>query len=188
MTNICIFASGNGSNAEAIIAYFSNDPNVSVKLIVSSRTDAHVLERAVNHQISSLVLERNTFKETSLLLNDLQNHNINFIVLAGFMWLVPSYLISAYPNKILNLHPALLPKFGGKGMYGEHVHQAVIAANETESGITIHYVNENYDEGAIVAQEKCTVTEEDTAESLAEKIHALEHLHFPRVIKEVIMN
>ncbi|MBL4658169.1 MAG: phosphoribosylglycinamide formyltransferase [Flavobacteriales bacterium] len=185
-TNICIFASGNGSNAEAIIAYFSSDPDIQVELIISSSPDAYVLERAKSHKIPSIVLGKVPFKESTLLLDELQKHRIDLIVLAGFMWLVPSYLVEAYPDKILNIHPALLPKYGGKGMYGSHVHEAVIAAKEPESGITIHFVNEKYDDGAIITQEKCTVSESDTPDSLAEKIHQLEHQHFPRVISEVI--
>ena len=187
MTNICIFASGNGSNTEAIISYFANTSIVRVGLIVSSRPDAHVLQRALNHQIPSLVLDKHGFRKTHKLLDDLNKHSIEFIVLAGFMWLVPLYLINAYPNKIINIHPALLPKYGGKGMYGSHVHEAVIAAGDKESGITVHYVNENYDEGAIIARELCAINNEDTSDTLAEKIHHLEHKHFPRIIEEVIM-
>lgn len=187
MANICIFASGNGSNAEAIIAYFSNDANINVQLIVSSRADAFVLERARNHNIPSLVLDRNVFRDSTSLLDDLENHSIDYLILAGFMWLVPTYLVKAFTKKILNIHPALLPKFGGKGMYGTHVHKAVIEAKEEMSGITIHFVNEQYDEGAVIAQEKCLVTNVDTVDSLAEKVLKLEHIHYPRIIKEVIM-
>ena len=186
MTNICIFASGRGTNTEAIIAHFANHSDIRVSLIISSRQDAYVLERANNHDIPSLVLVRNSFQETPQLLESLKKVNINFIVLAGFMWLVPSYLVNAYPNKIVNLHPALLPKYGGKGMYGSHVHKAVIAASEKESGITIHYVNQNYDDGAIIAQKTCAVASNDTVDSLAEKIHALEHEHFPKVIEDLL--
>ena len=186
MHNICIFASGSGTNAEAIIQFFADNPQVKVCLIVSSRKDAYVLKRAENHQIPSLVLDRNAFRETDKLLGNLKDRDVDFIILAGFMWLVPTYLVAAYPNRIVNIHPALLPKYGGKGMYGSHVHEAVISAGEKESGITIHFVNENYDEGAIIAQATCEVTPEDTPESLAEKIHKLEHQHFPRVIEEVI--
>jgi phosphoribosylglycinamide formyltransferase-1 len=186
VTNICIFASGSGTNAEAIIAHFANHPDIGVSLIISSRQDAFVLRRAFNHHIPSLVLDRNSFRETTQLLETLNKFSIDFIVLAGFMWLVPSYLVNTYPNKIVNIHPALLPKYGGKGMYGEHVHKAVIASREKESGITIHYVNEKYDEGAIIAQKTCAVVSDDTPESLAEKIHQLEHEHFPLVIEEIL--
>ncbi|MBL4735813.1 MAG: phosphoribosylglycinamide formyltransferase [Flavobacteriales bacterium] len=186
MTNICIFASGNGSNAEAIINYFTLNSSINVQLIISSREDAYVLQRAKNHGISSLVLNKGKFRESEDLLDDLHQQDIDYIVLAGFMWLVPVYLIETYPNKIINIHPALLPKYGGKGMYGSFVHEAVIAAKEQQSGITVHYVNENYDEGAIIAQETCTVADEDTVDTLAEKIHRLEHQHFPRIIEEVI--
>ncbi|MBL4753087.1 MAG: phosphoribosylglycinamide formyltransferase [Flavobacteriales bacterium] len=187
MRNICIFASGGGTNAEAIIQFFSDKPLVNVCLIVSSRKDAYVLKRAENHHIPSLVLDRSAFRETENLLETLKEHAVDLIVLAGFMWLVPTYLVAAYPNKIVNIHPALLPKYGGKGMYGSHVHEAVISAGEKKSGITIHYVNEHYDEGAIIVQATCEVTPEDTPESLAEKIHQLEHQHFPRVIEGVIL-
>lgn len=186
MTNICIFASGGGTNAEAIITHFAGHPDINITLIVSSRKDAYVLERANNHQIPSLILNRSSFRETSELLDDLKGYNVDFIVLAGFMWLVPSYLVAAYPNKIVNIHPALLPKYGGKGMYGSHVHEAVIAAKEEESGITIHFVNEHYDKGAIIAQATCTIGSDETADSLAEKIHKLEHEHFPKAIEKVL--
>jgi len=186
MYNICIFASGGGTNAEAIIQFFADKPQVRVCLIVSSRQDAYVLKRAENHQIPSLVLDRSAFRETEKLLDELKKHDVDFIALAGFMWLVPTYLVAAYPNRIVNIHPALLPKYGGKGMYGSHVHEAVISAGENKSGITIHFVNEKYDEGAIIAQETCDVTPEDTPESLAEKIHQLEYQHFPRIIEKVI--
>jgi len=186
VTNICIFASGGGTNAEAIITHFSNHPNIRVGLIISSRPDAFVLKRANNHHIDSVVLNRNSFLYTNELLEDLEKFSVDFIVLAGFMWLVPSYIVNAYLNKIVNIHPALLPKYGGIGMYGSHVHEAVIAAGEKESGITIHYVNEHYDEGAIIAQETCAVAPDDTPGALAEKIHALEHKHYPRVIESVL--
>jgi len=186
MTNICIFASGNGSNSEVIIEHFSIKPEINISLIVSSRNDAYVLQRAVNHSIPSLVLDRTAFKETSALLDELAKCDVDYIVLAGFLWLVPTYLIDAYPNKIVNIHPALLPKYGGKGMYGSHVHEAVIAAKEEESGITVHFVNERYDEGAIIAQVRCSLASNETADSLAEKIHKLEHQHFPQIIEELI--
>ena len=186
MTNICIFASGGGTNAEAIISYFTDHSKIRVGLIISSKKDAYVLERADNYQIPTHVLDRSSFHETSELLGVLKDFNIDFIVLAGFMWLVPAYLIEAYPNKIVNIHPALLPKYGGKGMYGSHVHLAVIAAREKESGITIHFVNEQYDDGAIIAQATCVVDEDDTTDSLAEKILKLEHEHYPKVIEGVL--
>jgi len=186
MITICIFASGSGTNAEAIIGYFAGRHDVNIGLIISSREDAYVLQRAAKHQIPSLVLNRSDFKETENLLEVLKAHAVDFIALAGFMWLVPSYLIREFPNKIVNIHPALLPKFGGKGMYGSHIHKAVLEAGERESGITVHYVNEEYDEGTIVARESCVVNPDDTPDSLAERIHKLEHLHFPRIIDEVI--
>jgi len=184
--NIAIFASGNGSNAEQIIRHFKGHASVQVSLIVSSKASAYVVERAHKHNISCSVLDKESFNNSNDLLKVLRDHSIDFIVLAGFMWLVPGYLVGAYPDKMVNIHPALLPKYGGVGMYGMHVHRAVVEAKETESGISIHYVNEKYDEGNIIAQFSCVVDAGDTPESLAEKIHALEHAHYPRVIEGLL--
>ncbi len=181
--NLAIFASGSGTNAENIANYFSDHNSIKVDRIFSNKKDAYVHERAKILQIKSSAFSREEFN-SSLFVEKMQN--IDFIVLAGFLWLIPRYLIEAFPNKIINIHPALLPKYGGKGMYGNYVHEAVIAAREKESGISIHLVNEQYDEGELLYQAKCTVERRDTPKSLAQKIQKLEYAHFPRVIEEFI--
>ena len=186
MKNIAIFASGTGTNAREIIKYFQDVADTSVSLVISGKTEAGVVEIAKEHNIAVMVLDRKEFKESEMLLSDLRGQNIDFIVLAGFMWLIPKFIVTAHQGCIVNIHPALLPKYGGKGMYGISVHKAVIDAGETESGITIHYVNERYDEGSIVFQAKCSVKPDDTPESLAERVRQLEHEHYPRVIKELV--
>ena len=185
MKHLAVFASGTGTNAEKIIEHFAGNQSVAVGLIVSNNKNAQVLERAQKHGIPSTLINRIDFYEPKKILTVLKNHDIQFIALAGFLWLVPKYLIDAYPNKIINLHPALLPKFGGKGMYGMAVHKAVLDAHETESGITVHFVNEKYDAGQIIARIRCAVEKSDTPESLANKIHLLEHYHYPRVIESL---
>ena len=187
MIRVAIFASGKGSNALQIIRHFEGKEAVKIALIVSSKKDAGVLEIAKDHQIPAITLDKNTFLYTDEYVVFLQKENIDFIVLAGFLWKVPANLIKAYPQKIINIHPALLPKYGGKGMYGHFVHEAVINAKETQSGITIHYVDELYDHGAHIFQAFCDITEQDTPDSLAEKIHVLEHTHFPSVIEKVLL-
>ncbi len=188
MKKIAIFASGSGSNAEEIINFFSQRTEIcQVSVVITNNLNAYVLQRAVNHSIPSKIFSARDFRENSAqILSFLQELGIDFIVLAGFMLLMPADIVSAYSGRIVNIHPALLPKFGGKGMYGDNVHRAVIEAGESESGITIHFVNEKYDEGAIIFQAKCEITSEDNAESLANKIHALEHKHFPEVIAQII--
>lgn len=181
---LAIFASGKGSNAEKIIQYFENHKDTHVKMIVASRPDAGVLHIASRCGIDSLVIEKKRFIETNDYVEMLKNQGITHIVLAGFLWKVPQQLTAAYPNRIINIHPALLPSYGGKGMYGEKVHQAVIDAGDKQSGITIHYVDDHYDNGKIIFQEKIEVLPSDTPDSLAEKIHVLEHAHYPRVIKK----
>jgi phosphoribosylglycinamide formyltransferase-1 len=181
MYSLIIFASGRGSNAQAIIDYFRGS-NVKVSLIVSNKADAGVLDIAKNEHIPFLIVNKQTINE-QLLLEQIHEIAPSLIVLAGFLWKVPDALIHAFPNKIINIHPALLPDYGGKGMYGHHVHEAVIVDKKAESGITIHYVNEHYDEGKIIAQERCEVTSSDTPDSLAQKIHKLEHYFFPRTIE-----
>lgn len=183
---IAIFASGAGSNARAIINHFRNSPAVKVALIVSNKPEAGVLKIASTENIPSLIIEKEKFFRGNAYVDELKEKGIDFVVLAGFLWKVPSALIKAYQNKIINIHPALLPKYGGKGMYGAHVHEAVIANKETESGITIHYVDELYDHGSIILQAKCEVTENDTPESLAGKIHTLEHLHYPTAVETLL--
>lgn len=186
MINIAIFASGSGSNAENITNYFKERKDVSIKLIISNKKDAYVHQRAVKMGIDSVTFSKNSFENTDEVLNCLEKNEIDFIVLAGFLLKVPQNIIEAYPQKIVNIHPALLPKFGGKGMYGDNVHKAVVAAGELESGITIHYINENYDEGNVIYQAKCDVLPVDTYEDVAEKVHQLEYLHFPEIIDKVL--
>ena len=184
MKRIVLFASGSGSNAENIIRYFSNSRELEFPFIISNRSEAMVHERAKQLMIPSFTFKKNDF-ENGKVLDFLQDNHIDFIVLAGFLLKIPDNLLEAFPNRIINIHPALLPKFGGKGMYGLHVHEAVVAAGEKESGITIHYVNENYDEGQIIFQAHCAVSPDDSPNDVAEKVHALEYEHFPRVIGEV---
>lgn len=186
MTKIAIFASGSGSNAENIVKYFANNENVSIKLIVSNREDAYVHQRAKSLEIASVTFSKSDFYHTDRVLQRLLQEEIDFIVLAGFLLKIPENLLQTYPNKIINIHPALLPKFGGKGMYGDNVHKAVIEAGEKESGITIHYVNENYDEGAIIFQAKCAVDATDNYEDVAKKVHALEYTYFPEIIDKLL--
>ncbi len=186
MIKLAIFASGSGSNAENIVEYFKGDNSVAISLIISNKEDAYVHQRAKKLNIESATFSKNDFYTTDKVLEFLQQKNIDFIILAGFLLKVPTNLLAAYPDKIINIHPALLPKYGGKGMYGDNVHKAVVAAGETESGITIHYVNENYDEGAIIFQAKCPVLANDTYEDVANKVHALEYKHFPEVIEKLL--
>ena len=186
MKKIVVFASGSGSNAERIATYFSEKGSAQVSLILCNNLQAGVLERAKRLDIPSLVFNRQAFYKTNVVLDVLKTQQPELIVLAGFLWKVPENLITAYPNRILNIHPSLLPKYGGKGMYGDRVHQAVVANGETESGITIHYVNEHYDEGNILFQAKTQVLPTDTADTLAEKIHQLEYQHFPEVISKLV--
>lgn len=181
--NIVIFASGEGSNTQKIIDYFRSSEKVNISLIVSNKASANVLIRAKNNTIPTLVLDRDLFYKGNTLIEELKSMQTDLIVLAGFLWMIPEQLIKAFPNKIINIHPSLLPKFGGKGMYGTNVHKAVIASNEKESGITIHIVNEQYDEGKIIAQHACSISENETAESLGEKIHKLEYEYFPKAIE-----
>ncbi len=182
MKRIAIFASGSGTNTEVIIHHFKADTSGEVVLIVSNKVENRVVSRAQNHNIPYHILDRVVFTEGRGLLDVLDKHKVTFIVLAGFMWLIPGYLTDTFQGRIINIHPALLPKYGGKGMYGMHVHRAVLEAKEVESGITIHHVNENYDEGQIIFQATCQVHASDTPESLAKKIHALEHEHYANVI------
>ena len=186
MKKIAIFASGGGSNARKIIEHFQKSQIVKVALVVSNKKDAGVLDIAAGHNIPTLLVQRADMYETKEILFILDKYEIDFIVLAGFLWLVPSYLIQAYPHRIVNIHPALLPKYGGKGMYGKHVHTAVKAAGEKESGITIHFANENYDEGDVIFQAKCPLDESDTPETIARKVLELEHEHFPKVIEQLL--
>ncbi len=186
MIRIAILASGSGTNAENIVHYFKNNNSITVVQILSNKKDAYVLERAKHLNVDSLTFSRTDFYNSEELLTNLKL-NADYIILAGFLWKIPTSIIEAFPNKIINIHPALLPKYGGKGMYGMHVHRAVVENNEKESGITIHYVNENYDEGAIVFQKSFEVLDSDTPEDVAKKIHVLEQENFPKVIEKVIL-
>ena len=187
MKKIAIFASGSGSNAENIIQYFAQKPQFCVKSVFCNVPDAYVLERAKKYRIPSFVFNREEFRNPDKVFRQLQEQEIDFIVLAGFLWLMPSFITAAWPNKIVNIHPALLPAYGGIGMYGHHVHEAVIAAGEKESGITIHYVNDHYDQGAIIFQAKCPVLPTDTPDDLAARVHELEYRYFPQIIAETIL-
>lgn len=186
MHHIAIFASGAGSNAKKIIDHFRHHPTIRVALIVCNKPQAGVLQIAEKENIPALLIEKEMFFRGDAYVSQLKTYTINFVVLAGFLWKVPVALIAAYRNRIVNIHPALLPHYGGKGMYGSRVHEAVITNKEKQSGITIHYVDELYDHGAVIFQATCTVATDDTADTLAQKIHVLEHEHYPRVIEEVI--
>jgi phosphoribosylglycinamide formyltransferase 1 len=185
MKKIAIFASGTGTNAERIISHFRNSSLARVELIVCNKPGAGVLSIAARESIPSLLIEKKSFQKTGCVA-ELKNSAIDFIVLAGFLWKIPEALISAYRSRIVNIHPALLPKYGGKGMYGHYVHESVLNAGEVETGITIHYVDEHYDNGDIIFQTGLPVLDTDTAESLAERIHTLEHLHYPLVIESLL--
>jgi phosphoribosylglycinamide formyltransferase 1 len=184
---IAIFASGSGSNAENIAKYFLNHEKIEVSLILTNNKKAFVIDRAIKLNIKYHIFTREDFYETNDVLGLLKEKEIDIIVLAGFLWLIPQYLLDSYRDRIINIHPALLPKYGGKGMYGDKVHQAVVLAKDKESGITIHYVNENYDEGQIICQYKCEVVETDSVETLAGKIHHLEYKYYPKVIEEIVL-
>ena len=186
LTQVAIFASGAGTNAAKIIDYFQHHPSVRIALIVSNNPGAGVYEIAKKSQIQTLLIEKEVFFSQKSCINDLKSANIDFIVLAGFLWKIPDTLIKEYPRKIVNIHPALLPKYGGKGMYGHYVHEAVLAHKEKESGISIHYVDEVYDHGQIIFQAQCPVMENDTPQTLAQRIHALEHEHYPKVIEGLL--
>lgn len=181
--HIAILASGNGTNAEQIIRHFNGHPKIDVALVLSNNPQAGVLTRAKNHNIPSSVFSREEFKDPQVIVSLLKAHNVSYIVLAGFLWLIPDYLVKAFPNRIVNIHPALLPKHGGKGMYGIKVHEAVKAAADKETGITIHLVNEHYDEGKILFQASCAVDENHSPEEIASCVHQLEYEHYPKVIE-----
>ena len=185
---IAILASGRGGNAQRIIEYFKENHYAEVVLVGSNNSDALVLKKAADFGVSSFVFNKGALTSFSVVLDKLLAERVDLIVLAGFLLKVPGLILNAFPNRIINIHPALLPKFGGKGMYGKHVHRAVIEGREQESGITIHYVNERYDEGAIIFQRKCNLSENETAETLAEKISILEHEYFAKVIEHVVKN
>lgn len=186
MIKLAIFASGSGSNAERIIEHFGADKGVEISLILTNNPLAGVIERGRRLGVPVLIFDKKTFAKTDKIIDILKAQGIDWIILAGFLWLVPAHLIRAFEGRIINIHPALLPKYGGKGMWGHHVHQAVVDNRDEESGITIHYVNEHYDEGKIIFQTSCQVSKTDSADDIAQKIHQLEYEHFPRVIEEVV--
>ncbi len=186
MKRIVIFASGSGSNAENIIKHFNSTKTAIVTHVLSNNQHAKVFDRCERLNVDASLFDRESFSKNDTVLNFLLAE-ADIIVLAGFLWRIPSKIVDAFPNKIINIHPALLPKYGGKGMYGMNVHNAVKENNEPETGITIHYVNENYDEGAIIFQAKTSISSDDTPETIAQKVHELEYKHFPKVIEEVIL-
>jgi phosphoribosylglycinamide formyltransferase-1 len=185
-TRLAIFASGTGTNAQKLIDYFRDSATARVALIVCNKRGAGVLGIAEREGIPALLIEKEPFFHGDAYLPQLKEKGIDFIVLAGFLWKIPQALIDAFPRRIVNIHPALLPRFGGKGMYGQYVHEAVLQAGEVETGITIHYVDEHYDSGDVIFQTACPILEGDTPESIANRIHQLEHLHYPRVVEEII--
>jgi phosphoribosylglycinamide formyltransferase-1 len=184
--HIAVFASGSGSNAENISRFFSENPSVEVSLFLTNNPDAAVNGRAKKLGIPCYIFNREQFYNTNLIVEELEKYSIDFVVLAGFLWLIPSNLLNKFPKHIINIHPALLPKYGGKGMYGAKVHETVIANKEKESGITIHFVNEEYDAGNIIFQAKCNIDSKDSPESLAAKVHELEYRYFPEIIEKVV--
>jgi len=188
MNKIAIFASGSGTNAENIIERCKENKKIEIAAIFSNNKNAYVLQRAINHNIKHYIFSRTDFYNTEKILTSLKENQIDFIVLAGFLWLIPENIINAYPNKIINIHPALLPKYGGKGMYGMHVHEAVVSNKEVESGITIHYVNKEYDKGDVIFQAKCNIFPKDLPNDVAKKVHELEYAHFPTIIEQVVSN
>jgi phosphoribosylglycinamide formyltransferase-1 len=187
MIKLAIFASGNGSNFQAIAEYFAQHPSIQICHLFCNKPDAYVIKRAQNLGIEYTAFNKAAFYSSDYVLNQLRQTNTNWIVLAGFLWLIPHPIIEAYRDEIINIHPALLPAFGGKGMYGHKVHEAVIASGNTKSGITIHLVDEVYDNGKTLFQATCPVLPTDTAESLAERIHELEHAHFPAIIERTVL-
>lgn len=186
--HLVIFASGAGSNAQQIINYFKNSTLAKVELIVCNKPGAGVISIAEKENIPVLLIEKERFFRGDSYVSEFQKLKTDLVILAGFLWKIPKNLINAYPRQIINIHPALLPKYGGKGMYGQYVHEAILNAGEVESGITIHYVDEHYDNGDIIFQTACPVLDNDTAEALAQRIHQLEHLHYPIVIEELLKN
>ena len=186
MKRIVIFASGSGTNAENLIRFFQDNDNVEVIQVLSNNPHAKVLDRAKNLNISALSFNRIAFSKSNHILNILKSHNPDLIILAGFLWKFPEFILNEFPEKVINVHPALLPKFGGKGMYGMHVHNAVVANKESQSGITIHFVNENYDEGAVIFQAKFDMLSTDSAKDVAAKVHLLEMEHFPKVVNSLL--
>ncbi|RYE27195.1 MAG: phosphoribosylglycinamide formyltransferase [Sphingobacteriaceae bacterium] len=183
---IAIFASGSGSNAQKIMEYFKRNDLAEVSIVLTNNPEAYVLQRADNFEIPTHIFNRKAFYQTDEVVKILQKLNIDLVVLAGFLWLVPQSLLEAFPNKIINIHPALLPNYGGKGMYGDHIHRAVLAAREKESGISIHFVNEHFDEGEMIQQFRFKIEPQDQLENIRFKIQQLEHQYYPKVIEQVL--
>ncbi|MEJ7778875.1 MAG: phosphoribosylglycinamide formyltransferase [Daejeonella sp.] len=183
---IAIFASGSGSNAQKIMEYFKKHTDAEVVIILTNNPEAYVLQRADNFEIPSHIFDRHEFTETNEVVQLLRNLQIDVIVLAGFLWLIPQNLLKAFPNKIINIHPSLLPKYGGQGMYGDKVHQSVLDGKEEESGITVHFVNENFDDGEVIHQSRFRIDETDDIEMIKFKGQQLEHLHYPRVVEQLL--
>lgn len=188
MTNIAIFASGNGTNCENIIRYFKDSHDIQVALVVANNPNAYVLKRAEQNNVPSMVVSKSQINSEEYIFPLLKQYEIKYIILAGFLLMIPAFIIRSYENRIINIHPSLLPKFGGKGMYGRHVHEAVKESDEEETGITIHYVNEACDGGDIIAQFRTNLSTLDNVEDIEKKIHLLEQKHFPRVIERVIVS
>jgi len=186
-TNIALFASGSGTNVENICKYFKDNSQINIACILCNNPKAYVIKRAELLNVDFWVFSRENFNDKYLFLSFLKKKNVDFIILAGFLWLVPQFLIDEYPNKIINIHPALLPKYGGKGMYGDAVHNAVFNNKEVETGITVHYVNSNYDEGQIIFQKKVNIENDETPSSIAEKVHKLEYDYYPKVIEKILL-
>jgi phosphoribosylglycinamide formyltransferase-1 len=186
MINLAIFVSGSGTNCENLIKYFADSERVNCALVISNKADAYALVRAQNHGVPTAIAPKLQLNDAGFMLPLLQQHHIDFIVLAGFLPLVPDFLIEAYPRRIINIHPALLPKFGGKGMWGHHVHEAVKAAGETETGMTVHWVTPVCDGGEIIAQFSTPLSPDDSVDDIAEKEHQLEMKHFPKVVEHVL--
>lgn len=187
MHRLAIFASGSGTNAENIIRYFRNESQITVSCVCTNRSDAYVIRRAGQHGIEVLIFSRDDFYRSSKVIDYLEQKQIDWIILAGFLWLVPEALIQKYPNRILNIHPALLPKYGGKGMYGSSVHKAVIENHENQSGITIHLIDREYDKGRILFQTTCPVHPGESPDQLAEKVHQLEYEYYPKIIEKAVL-
>lgn len=188
MKKIAVFASGEGTNAENICHYFKGSPRVKVALVCTNNRSSSVLDRVKKYSVPSFVFSKKQMNETVFLEDLLRSHSVSLIVLAGFLLKVPEKIVSLYDKRIINIHPSLLPKYGGKGMFGNNIHQLVIKNNEVESGITIHFVNNNYDEGNIICQKKCFLSKKETVISLSSKIHSLEKRFFPKIIEKIVLS
>ena len=186
MKRIAIFASGSGSNAQKLMEYFKKHQEAEVVIVLTNNPEAYVIQRADNFEIPTHIFDKYEFIETNDIVNLLKNLQIDLIVLAGFLWLIPNNLLEEFPNQIINIHPALLPKFGGKGMYGDRIHRTILEAGEVENGITIHFVNEKFDEGEIIYQSRFKIGKNDTLETIKFKGQQLEHLHYPRIVENLI--